>query len=56
MSNSHFGNGEYMDRVTMSEICREVGERLCQQLEPDNSQLPHHLQTLMEELRWQDEG
>jgi hypothetical protein len=43
--NSHFATEAHT-----SAICREVGERLGQQLKPDNSVLPIHLQTLMQEL------
>ncbi len=54
MSNGHFANEEYLDRATTNAIWREVGERLSEHLEPDNSQLPPHLQMLLTELRHQE--
>jgi hypothetical protein len=47
-------SSEQMDRATSRSICRAVGERLQQDLRPDNSELPSHLRHLMDELQRQD--
>ena len=47
-------NGEQIDRATSRSICRGVGERLRQDLRPENSELPSHLRHLMDELQRQD--
>ena len=47
-------SSEQIDRATSRSICRCVGERLRQDLRPENSELPSHLQHLMDELRHQD--
>jgi hypothetical protein len=46
--------GEEIDRPTSRSICRAIGERLRQNLRPENSELPSDLRTLMDELRRQD--
>lgn len=43
-------NNESIDRATSRSICEGVGERLQQNLRPDSSKLPFHLQHLMDEL------
>jgi hypothetical protein len=48
--------GEEIDHKTSRSICDAVGERLQQQLRPLESQLPSHLEHLMDELRRQDIG
>jgi hypothetical protein len=54
MSNRINESSEQMDRATSRSIFRGVGERLQQDLRPENSELPSHLQHLMDELRQQD--
>jgi hypothetical protein len=46
---------EQIDRATSRSICRGIGERLQQNLRPENSALPTHLEKLMDELRRQDD-
>jgi hypothetical protein len=53
MSN-RINESEQIDRATSRSICRGVGERLQQDLRPENSELPIHLQHLMDELQRQD--
>jgi hypothetical protein len=45
---------EPIDRKTLRSICDAVGERLQQNLHPITSDLPDHLQGLMDELRRHD--
>ena len=47
-------SSEQIDRATSRSICRAVGERLQQNLCPENSALPTHLRRLMDELQRQD--
>ena len=47
-------SSEQIDRTTSRSICRAVGERLQQDLRPENSELPSHLRYLMDELQRQD--
>ena len=47
-------SSEHIDRATSRSICRAVGERLQQNLRPENSELPTHLRHLMDELQRQD--
>jgi len=47
-------SSEQLDRATSRSICRGIGERLQQDLRPENSALPSHLEKLMDELRRQD--
>ena len=47
-------NSEQLDRKTSRSICDAVGERLQQDLRPEESALPSHLEHLMDELRKQD--
>jgi hypothetical protein len=47
-------SSEQIDRATSRSICRAVGERLQQDLRPQSSDLPSHLQYLMDELQRQD--
>lgn len=47
-------SSEPIDGATSRSICRGVGERLQQDLRPDNSELPSHLRHLMDELQRQD--
>ena len=47
-------SSEQIDRATSRSICRGVGERLRQDLRPENSELPSHLRHLMDELQRQD--
>jgi hypothetical protein len=54
MSNRINESSEQIDRATSRSICRGVGERLQQDLRPENSELPSHLQHLMDELQRQD--
>ncbi|MEA2887381.1 MAG: hypothetical protein QOD11_1741 [Bradyrhizobium sp.] len=44
-------SSEQIDRATSRSICRGVGERLRQDLRPENSELPTHLRHLMDELQ-----
>ena len=53
MSN-RINESEQIDRATSRAICRAVGERVQQDLRPENSKLPSHLQHLMDELQRQD--
>ena len=46
---------EPMDHKTLRSICDAVGERLQQNLRPITSDLPDHLQGLMDELRRHDD-
>jgi hypothetical protein len=54
MSNRINESNEQIDRATSRSICRGVGERLQQDFRPENSELPSHLQHLIDELRQQD--
>jgi hypothetical protein len=45
---------EQIDRATSTTICRAIGDRLRQNLAPEPSGLPAHLQHLLDELRLQD--
>jgi hypothetical protein len=54
MSNRSNESSEQIDRATSRSICRAVGERLQQDLRPENSELPSHLRYLMDELQRQD--
>jgi hypothetical protein len=47
-------SSEQIDRATSRSICRGVGERLQQDLRPENSELPSHLRQLMDALQRQD--
>jgi len=47
-------SSEEIDRPTTRSICRAIGERLQQNLRPEDSELPSGLRNLMEELRRQD--
>ena len=47
-------DGEGIDRKTSRSICDAVGERLQQDLHPEPSRLPSHLEHLMDELRRRD--
>ncbi len=47
-------SSEQLDRATSRSICRAVGERLQQNLRPESSELPNHLQHLMNALQRQD--
>ena len=47
-------SGEELDRPTTLSICRAIGERLRQNLHPEQSELPSVLRNLMEELRRQE--
>ena len=54
--NSDTDNSEQIDRKTSRSICDAVGERLRQNCSPVQSDLPSHLERLMDELRKQDAG
>jgi hypothetical protein len=54
MSNRSSESSEQIDRATSRSICRGVGERLQQDLRPENAELPSHLRHLMDELKQQD--
>jgi hypothetical protein len=54
MSDRSNESSEQIDRPTSRSICRAVGERLQQDLRPENSELPSHLRCLMDELQRQD--
>jgi len=45
---------EEIDRPTSRSICRAIGERLRQNLRPEESELPSGLRNLLDELRRQD--
>ncbi|MDR3484642.1 MAG: hypothetical protein P4M05_07000 [Bradyrhizobium sp.] len=45
---------QHIDRTTSRSICDAVGERLQQDLRPEMSPLPPHLQHLIEALRRRD--
>jgi hypothetical protein len=47
-------SSEQIDRATSRSICRGVGERLRQDLRPENSELPSYLRHLMDELQRRD--
>jgi hypothetical protein len=47
-------SSEQIDRATSRSICRGVGDRLQQDLRPENSELPSHLRHLMDELQRRD--
>jgi hypothetical protein len=47
-------SSEQIDRATSRSICRGVGERLRQDLRPENSELPTYLRHLMDALQRQD--
>jgi hypothetical protein len=54
MSDRITEGSEQIDRATSRSICRAVGERLQQNLCPENSELPTHLRHLMDELQRKD--
>jgi hypothetical protein len=54
MSNRDNDKDEPIDRATSTTICRAIGDRLRQNLVPERSGLPPHLQHLLDELRLQD--
>ena len=47
-------SSEQIDRATSRSICRGVAERLQRDIRPETSELPSHLQHLMDELQRQD--
>ena len=47
-------SSEQIDRATSRSIYGAVGERLQQDVRPENSELPSHLRSLMDELQWRD--
>lgn len=47
---------ELIDHKTCRSICDAVGERLQRSLPPQRSELPTHLEQLMEKLRRRDGG
>jgi hypothetical protein len=47
-------SSEQIDPATSRSICRAVGERLQQDLRPENSELPTHLRHLMDALQRQE--
>jgi len=47
-------SAEEIDRPTSLSICRAIGERLRQNLRPEDSELPSGLRDLVEELRRQE--
>jgi hypothetical protein len=54
MSNRINESCEQMDRATSRSICRGIGDRLQQDLRPEDSELPSHLKHLIDELQRQD--
>jgi hypothetical protein len=54
MQNRITDSEEHMDRVTGASICNAIGERLRQNLRPESSVLPSHLQDLLDEMQRQD--
>jgi hypothetical protein len=48
-------DSQQIDRSTSRSICDAVGERLQQDLRPETSPLPPHLQRLLEELHRRDD-
>lgn len=52
--NCRTNTSEQIDRKTSRSICDAVGERLQQHLRPVESELPSHLEHLMDELRRRD--
>jgi hypothetical protein len=47
-------NAEQIDHVTSRSICKAIGERLRNTMDPEQSELPSRLQHLMEELQRRD--
>ncbi|WP_375414038.1 hypothetical protein [uncultured Bradyrhizobium sp.] len=47
-------SSEAIDHPISRSICYAIGERLQQNLRPDNARLPSHLQRLMDELQRRD--
>jgi hypothetical protein len=47
---------DQIDHLTSRSICKAIGERLQQNLGPDNSALSSQLRHLMDELRKRDES
>lgn len=45
-----------IDRATSASICTAIGERLRRSLASDTSEMPSHLQSLLDEMRRQDEA
>ena len=54
MQNALSADQIQIDRTTSRTICHAVGERLRQNMRPEESHLPAHLRNLMDELRRQD--
>jgi hypothetical protein len=54
MPNREIDRHEPIDRATSTTICKAIGDRLRQNLVPERSGLPPHLQLLLDELRLQD--
>ena len=47
-------NEQAIDRMTSASICTAIGERLRRNLVPEKTELPSHLQTLLDEMQRQD--
>jgi hypothetical protein len=47
-------NEQAIDRMTSASICTAIGERLRRNLTPEQTELPSHLQALLDEMQRQD--
>lgn len=54
MRNTIVQSSEELDRADGARICRAIGEKLRQNLVPEQAPLPRHLQLLFEKLQAQD--
>jgi hypothetical protein len=54
MSNRDIDRTEQIDRATSTTICRVIGDRLRRDLDAEPTDLPPHLQYLLDALRLQD--
>ena len=49
-------NEQPLDRMTSASICTAIGERLRRNLAPESTDLPSHLQSLLDQMQRQDEA
>lgn len=54
MQNRMIYSSAHLDRMTSASVRSAIGERLRQNLRPEKSGLPSHLQALLDEMERQD--
>lgn len=50
------GKEQAIDRRTSASICTAIGERLRRNMAGEKTEIPSHLQSLLDEMRRQDEA